>query len=93
MDIGELRLELDAVNRRLLAVAAERFALIDEVARWKQANGVPILDEPREIEAKTRTEERALELGLPPGFGVALAELLIEFAKQREAELMAGARS
>ena len=93
MEIAELRLALDAVNAKMLEVAAERFALIDEVARWKQANGAPILDETRELEAKVRTEDRAVELGLPQGFGTALAKLLIDWAKQREAELIAGSHA
>ncbi len=88
-DLPELRQRLDQLNGELLGLVRQRFETVEEVARWKHDHGVEITDVAREREVVALTEQRALELGLPPGFGSAFADMLIEWAKVREAQIFA----
>ena len=51
MDLEELRVRIDAVDTELIRLFAERMDISTEIAKYKQANGLPILDAKRE-EAK-----------------------------------------
>jgi chorismate mutase len=86
-DLPELRQRLDELNRELLELAAQRFETVEAVARWKHQRGIQITDAAREREVAALTEQQALEMGLPAGFGSAFANLLIEWAKVREAQI------
>jgi chorismate mutase / prephenate dehydrogenase len=75
--LDELRLRLNDIDRRLLALAAERQAVSREVARAKRETGRPTRDYQREREVILNARNTATELGLPPALAEALMRLLI----------------
>ena len=47
-ELSEIRLELDALDRELIALFEKRMALSGEVAEYKRAHDLPVLDASRE---------------------------------------------
>ncbi|MGN0777598.1 MAG: chorismate mutase [Aristaeellaceae bacterium] len=47
-ELQEIRAELDAVDRELVRLFEKRMSLSGEVARYKLAHGLPVLDAARE---------------------------------------------
>ncbi|MDO4861268.1 MAG: chorismate mutase [Eubacteriales bacterium] len=50
MELKDYRAAIDALDRELLALFAQRLSLCSEIAVWKKARGLPALDEAREKE-------------------------------------------
>jgi chorismate mutase / prephenate dehydrogenase len=72
-----LRERLNELDRRLLALVAERKAISGEVARVKRATGRPTRDYEREREVIFGIRAAAAELGVSPGLAEDLLRLLI----------------
>lgn len=64
--LGELRTSIDDVDARLVAVLAERFALVEDVARLKARNGMPVLAPDRLRTVLERARANAIRNGLDP---------------------------
>ncbi len=68
MDITELRTQIDALDNQIISLLEQRLDVADGIARYKLANGLPVLDESREevklsaIGEKCRPETQALLL-------------------------------
>ena len=64
-DLEEIRRDLDVLDSRMAALFEERMALTEEVAEYKIAENIPVLDEHREDEklealaAQMHSEENA----------------------------------
>lgn len=58
----------DTALTNLVALASQRLALAEPVARWKWANGKPIEDRSREAELLASVEQRAAKAGVDPAF-------------------------
>ena len=48
--LDELRARIDDIDAQLTALFLQRMAVTEQVGRWKQANGIPVLDAARERE-------------------------------------------
>ena len=48
MEISELRTKIDALDREIVRLLVERMGVSAEVAAYKIANGLPVLDKARE---------------------------------------------
>ena len=75
--LDELRGRLNDIDRRLLALVAERKAVSGKVARVKRATGRPTRDYEREREVILGVRAAASELGLSPALAEDLLRLLI----------------
>ena len=70
MDLTELRVQIDAVDKELIALLEKRFDVAAAIADWKQAHGLPVLDAGREaakiqaVKAQCRPETADLIGGL-----------------------------
>ena len=64
-ELAECRTEIEALDRRLVALLAERVALGKRTATLKKAAGLPILDPQREAEVIRRAVGTAREHDLP----------------------------
>jgi len=73
----DLRAELAAIDRELLALAARRQAAAQEIGRRKRASGIPVRDFRQEREVVERARAAAAELGLAPALGEELVLALI----------------
>lgn len=88
--MDELRIQIDALDARLVALLAERARYIDRAAQLKSGLGLParIDDRVEEVVANVRT--RASAEGLDPGLAEMLWRDLIEWSIGRE-EMALGA--
>lgn len=70
MDLTELRIEIDQVDRALIALLERRLDIAGAIADYKQAHGLPVLDSSREavkleaVRAQCRPESADLIAGL-----------------------------
>jgi chorismate mutase len=65
-ELGAIRDRLDLVDRRLVAVLAQRARLIGEVVRYKRAHAMAVVDRRREEEMLEKIGDLAAEAGLDP---------------------------
>ena len=63
-ELARIRGEIEALDRRMVGLIAERVALARRVGPLKQALGMPILDPPREAVIVRRAGALAREAGL-----------------------------
>ncbi|HEY4873882.1 MAG TPA: bifunctional chorismate mutase/prephenate dehydrogenase [Steroidobacteraceae bacterium] len=75
--LEDLRHRLNDIDRRLLAIVAERKSVSSEVARVKRATGRPTRDYEREREVILGVRTAAAELGVSPALAEDLLRLLI----------------
>lgn len=59
-DLSEIRVDIDRIDRQIVALFEERMALTKQVAEYKIANGKPVLDSAREAQ-KLDTVESLVE--------------------------------
>ncbi len=65
-DLGSIRTQIDDVDRRLVALLAERSRLVDQVVHYKRAHHMAVVDRTREDVMLARMGELAKEEGLDP---------------------------
>jgi chorismate mutase / prephenate dehydrogenase len=75
--LEDLRRSLTEIDRRLLALVAERQAASREIAEVKRATGRPTRDYQREREVVMNARAAAADLGIPPATAEELMRLLI----------------
>lgn len=94
--LDELRAELAAIDRDLLAHVARRQEVAQQIGRVKQAAGVPTRDFRQEKDVLERARGAAEALGLSPGLGEELMLALIRAslaAQERDRVAQAGGGS
>jgi chorismate mutase/prephenate dehydrogenase len=91
--LEDLRQRLNAIDRELLALVAERKAVSTEVARVKRATGHPTRDYEREREVILGVRETAAELGVSPELAEQLLRLLIRSSLTTQEQATVAARS
>jgi chorismate mutase len=64
-ELARCRMQIEALDRQLIALLAERVALGRRTATLKRAAGMPILDPQREAEVIRRAVTTAREHALP----------------------------
>lgn len=64
--LSEIRRQIDDVDRRLVALLAERSGLVDGVVRYKRARHMAVVDRGREDEMLERIAATARKAGLDP---------------------------
>ena len=65
-DLEEIRRGIDDVDRRLIALLAERTRLVEGVMHYKRAHHMPVVDRGREDRMLVRIAEVAKEAGVDP---------------------------
>jgi chorismate mutase len=86
--LGPFRRRLDELDDQIARLLGERFAICREVARYKQANDVPMMQPDRVVQVRKRYLARGGEVDLPPDFTEDLFDLLIAATCKMEDELM-----
>jgi isochorismate pyruvate lyase len=66
LDLPSIRERIDDVDRRLVALLAERGRLVGEVVHYKRAHRMPVVDRGREDEMLARIAETAKDAGVDP---------------------------
>ena len=75
--LGALREEIAGCDREILALVARRIRFSEEIARLKQSLDLPLRDSRIEGEVIARMERACRALGIDPGLGRSLAEMII----------------
>jgi chorismate mutase len=65
-ELAAIRQRIDEVDRRLIALLAERSRLVDAVVHFKRANHMGVVDRGREDEMLARIATLAKDEGLDP---------------------------
>ena len=84
-NMGEVRVEIDALDREIVALLADRLHYIDEAARLKQSRN-QVRDEARIADVLMKVETEALRLGADPKVVSAAYRALIEASIGHEYE-------
>jgi 3-deoxy-7-phosphoheptulonate synthase len=66
LDLGDIRRQIDDVDRRLVALLAERAGLVGGVVRYKRAHHMAVVDRGREDEMLARIAALAKDEGVDP---------------------------
>ncbi|AJY14368.1 chorismate mutase [Burkholderia dolosa] len=83
----------DTALTNLVALASQRLALAEPVARWKWANHKEIEDKPREAALLDAVEKRAVQTGVDPAFARTFFEDQIAASKDVQNALFAAWRA
>ena len=73
----QVRSNVDAIDRAIIDLLAQRFALMDTAARIKSTRGA-VRDEARKAQVIANANVAAATAGLPDGLAPALWETLVE---------------
>jgi isochorismate pyruvate lyase len=84
-DMNEVRAEIDALDRRIVALLADRLHYIDEAARLKTSRD-QVRDEARIAEVLAKVEAEALRVGADAGVIQAAFRSLVEASIFHELE-------
>ena len=87
MDISKLRENIDTVDQQILDLFVQRMELSEQVAEYKKANAIPIVNRQREREVLAGASEKAGQYG---DYAYQLFSRLIDLSKARQSELFAG---
>ena len=83
------RRRLDAIDDEIARLLGERFEICREVALYKSAHEIPMMQPNRVVEVRQRYLDRGAEVELPAEFTADLFDLLIAATCKEEDELMA----
>jgi len=87
--LGDLRVRIDALDRELVRIVAERLAVCEEVAAVKERSGAAVIQPARVRDVVTSRRQMAIDAGVDPDFVEQLFRTLlaethrIEVAGQR----------
>jgi chorismate mutase-like protein len=82
------RRRLDKLDDQIARLLGERFATCREIALYKRANEIPMMQPERVTEVRARYLARGAEADLPADFTEGLFELLIDATCRMEDELI-----
>jgi chorismate mutase-like protein len=86
--LESFRRRLDGLDDDIARLLGERFDVCREIARYKRAHGIPMMQPDRVALVRDRYLARGEEAHLPPEFSAGLFELLIAATCTEEDELM-----
>jgi len=85
------RHRLDRLDDEIARLLGERFEVCREIAFYKRAEGIPMMQPDRVAAVRARYLARGAEVDLPADFVADLFDLLIAATCKEEDELMEGA--
>jgi chorismate mutase-like protein len=89
--LDPFRRRLDALDEEIARLLGGRFEVCREIAHYKHAHDIPMMQPSRVAEVRARYLARGAEVNLPPDFVADLFELLIAATCKMEDDLMAAA--
>jgi chorismate mutase-like protein len=87
--LDPFRRRLDGLDEEIARLLGERFEVCREIAHYKRAHDIPMMQPGRVAEVRARYLARGAEVELPPDFVADLFELLIGATCKMEDELIA----
>lgn len=87
-NLDALREEIDRIDDRLLATLARRMAVSDEIGRYKQREGIPVVQPHRYKDLIDKRCAQAAEAGLNPDFVRAVLAAIHEESVRRQLSII-----
>ncbi|WP_149141057.1 chorismate mutase [Gemmobacter caeruleus] len=87
-NMAELRVEIDALDRQLVALLARRATYIDRATELKPAEGLPARIDDRVEAVVSKVRASAQETGLDADLAEALWRRLIDWSIAREEQVL-----
>lgn len=87
MELNELREEIDLVDDEILTAFLKRMELSEQVAEYKKANGIPLINRTRERQIMSDVMAKA---GKDEQYAFQLFSMLFELSKARQSALISG---
>jgi chorismate mutase-like protein len=88
LGLEPFRQRLDDLDERIARLFGERFEICREIALYKRAHEIPMMQPQRVAAVRARYLARGAEVELPPDFTTDLFELLIGATCRMEDELI-----
>ena len=86
--LSEFRSRLNTLDENLLELLGERYDICREVAQYKRAESIPMMQSARVTEVKERCAQLGIERRLEPGFVRKLYTLIINESCRIEDEII-----
>ncbi len=86
--LGDVRKQLDTVDRRIVEALAERLRLVDDVAEAKGQEAASLRDREREEEILGRLAESARDVGIDESFLLRLYREIMDHSLRRQRALL-----
>jgi chorismate mutase len=77
-DLADIRVQLDALDRQLVQILAERSRLVSQVIEYKRARSMKVVDRQREDDMLAHIEIVAQEAGLDPRIARSVLSAIID---------------
>jgi chorismate mutase-like protein len=87
--LEEYRTRLDEIDDAIARLFGERFDICRDVAKYKSANQIPMMQPDRVVAVRDRYLARGADSGLPPTFSSDLFAVLIAATCRMEDEIIA----
>ena len=87
-NMAELRVEIDALDRQLVALLAQRATYIDRAAELKPAEGLPARIDERVEDVVAKVRITAQEAGFDPDLAEAIWRRMIDWSIAREERVL-----
>lgn len=87
LDLNEIRQEIDAIDRQIVACFEQRMNIVLKVAAYKAENNMPILDTAREAQLIASNKERLHNKEYADALECVLQELM-RVSREMQAELL-----
>ncbi|HVQ44918.1 MAG TPA: chorismate mutase [Candidatus Saccharimonadia bacterium] len=79
------RTQIDALDRQIIALLGQRFAVTKQVGEYKQIHHLPILDADRETALQERLRTLAIDAHLDPELCLVLYEIILRHSRTQQA--------
>lgn len=87
MDLQECREKLDVIDKKIVELFEERMAVSEEVARYKEEHGLPVLDESREKQKLASVRSLVKEKSNKEA-AAQLFEKIMELSRARQEQIL-----
>ncbi|AZN41029.1 chorismate mutase [Paenibacillus albus] len=88
VDLQELRVQIDAIDKQMIALLAERFQLTEEVGKYKAEHQLPPQDTVREAQQFVKIAELSEQHGLNPQYASEIYRRIIDIVIANHRELL-----
>ncbi|WP_071396788.1 chorismate mutase [Bacillus tuaregi] len=87
INLEDLRIQIDKVDRELIKLLAERFELTEQVGVYKAKKNLNPQDKSREAKQFEKLEKLSLENGLNPEYAQKIFRCVMDIAISRHLEI------
>ncbi|REE94612.1 chorismate mutase [Paenibacillus taihuensis] len=88
VSLQDLRVKIDAIDKQMITLLAERFQLTEEVGQYKAEHQLPSQDAAREAQQFQKIAELSEQHGLNPEYASEIYRCIMDVVIARHQELL-----